>query len=79
MDQQDKTLQASAELWNEFMKINSNEMHPDDVNDFRHHLHALQNIIYTQKYKKQTITFEVTGQSLISVLDRKTIDRNDSL
>lgn len=52
MDRQDKVLDKSRELWNEFMSIPENELHPDDTNDFRFHLHALQNIMYTQKYKK---------------------------
>lgn len=52
MDSQDKVLDKSRELWNEFMSIPENELHPDDTNDFIFHLHALQNIMYTQKYKK---------------------------
>ena len=52
MDNQDDTLKITADLWNSFLDIPENEKHPDDTNDFRHHLHALQNILYTQKYKK---------------------------
>jgi len=56
MDKQDETLEKTAELWNSFLDIPINEKHPDDVNDFRFHIHALQNILFTQKYKKSQIT-----------------------
>lgn len=56
MDNQDKVLDKSRELWDEFMSIPKNELHPDDTNDFRHHLHALQNIMYSQKYLKSKNT-----------------------
>lgn len=72
MDIQDKTLKISADLWNEFLNIPENEKHPDDTNDFRHHLHALQNILYAQKYKKQsTVVFTITGKDLIGVINRR--------
>jgi hypothetical protein len=51
MSKQDKTLKISADLWNSFLEITKEEIHPDDTNDFRFHLHAIQNILYTQKYK----------------------------
>jgi len=38
--QQDKVLNISADLWNEYLKI-----------DIRFHIHAIQNILYTQLYK----------------------------
>jgi len=53
MTKQDETLKISADLWNSFLEIPKEEIHQDDTNDFRFHIHALQNILYTQKYKKQ--------------------------
>ena len=46
-DQEIKVLDVSADLWNEFLKLPS--MHPDDQNEFRLNLHALQNIIYARE------------------------------
>ena len=60
MKKQDIALKKSAELWNAFIDIPLTEMHSDDTNDFRHHLHALQNILYTQLYKNQERAFKVT-------------------
>lgn len=77
MDIQDKVLKISADLWNEFLKIPDNERHPDDTNDFRHHLHALQNILYTQKYKKKTFTVEIKGSDLMGIINRRP-NRDDS-
>lgn len=79
MDRQDKVLDKSRELWDEFMSIPEKQMHPDDVNDFRHHLHALQNIMYDQKYlKERQIVFEIKQEDLNNVLT-KTINRNNSI
>lgn len=52
MDSQDKTLKISADLWNSFLEIPKDEIHPDDTNDIKFHIHAIQNILYTQKYKR---------------------------
>lgn len=52
MDSQDKVLNMSADLWNSFLEIPIEDRHPDDTNDVRFHIHAIQNILYTQKYKK---------------------------
>jgi len=51
--QQDRILNISADLWNEYLKIPHTEQHPDDNNDIRFHIHAIQNILYTQLYKLQ--------------------------
>lgn len=52
-DTQKKVLEKTAELWNEFLKIPKEELHDDDTNDVRFHIHAIQNILYTQLYKKK--------------------------
>ncbi|CAH56644.1 DNA ligase [Flavobacterium phage 11b] len=79
MKKQEIALEKSAELWNSFMDIPLTEMHPDDTNDFRNHLHALQNILYTQLYKnKKPIVFTITGKDLAGVINN-TIDRNGRL
>lgn len=79
MDSQDKVLDKSRELWDEFMNIPKNELHPDDTNDFRFHLHALQNIMYAQKYlKTKATTFEINGNDLIGVI-KNTTNRNDAV
>ena len=46
-------LDKTAALWNSFCDIPTEEMHPDDNNDFKFHLHALQNLLYTQCYIKE--------------------------
>jgi hypothetical protein len=44
MDEAEKrVLDLSGDLWNRFLQLPV--QHPDDQNEFRHHLHALQNII----------------------------------
>ena len=63
MKKQEIALEKTAELWNAFMNIPLTEMHLDDTNDFRHHLHALQNILYTQLYKNKDIGAKVTFNS----------------
>lgn len=79
MDIQDKVLDKSGELWDEFMKIPQSQMHPDDTNDFRHHLHALQNIMYAQKYlKEKQVVFEIKGSDLNNIINT-TIDRSHSM
>lgn len=45
----DKCLFLIADAWNEFLKVENK--HPDDINDFRYHIHALQNMLYAHKYK----------------------------
>jgi hypothetical protein len=63
MKKQDIALKKTAELWNAFMDIPLTEVHSDDTNDFRHHLHALQNILYAQLYKNQDPVFKVEFHS----------------
>lgn len=50
---QQKALNLSAALWNSYLEISQDEKHPDDNNDVRFHIHAIQNILYTQMYKNQ--------------------------
>lgn len=52
-DKQKECLEISTQLWNKFLEIEVTEKHPDDNNDFRFHLHAIQNILFTQLYKKK--------------------------
>lgn len=42
-DKEKEVMEITVKLWNEFMQLE--EFHPDDINDFRFHLHSLQNII----------------------------------
>lgn len=42
-DQEVKVVELTAETWNQFLKLPIE--HPDDQNDFRYHIHALQNIL----------------------------------
>jgi len=39
-------LANTVTLWNSFLECDS--LHPDDVNDFRFHIHALQNLILSR-------------------------------
>lgn len=51
---QEICLSLTANLWNEMQSILSEDsIHPDDMNDMRHHIHAIQNILYTQLYIKR--------------------------
>lgn len=42
-----EVLDLSAELWNKFLQLD--EIHPDDVPEFRFHIHALQNIVFARE------------------------------
>lgn len=64
-DQHDIVLEKSAELWNEYLKINDLDKHPDDNNDVRFHIHAIQNILYTQLYKKNNQVVKEIPKGLI--------------
>lgn len=47
MTKQEKDiLNLTGELWNKFLALPV--MHDDDVPDVRHHIHAIQNIIYAR-------------------------------
>jgi hypothetical protein len=50
-DQLKASLNKSGELWNSLRLIDLNNS--DDINDIRHHIHAIQNIIYTNLYIKE--------------------------
>lgn len=51
IEPKNKCLDLTVELWNTFIQIKG--LHGDDCPDFRHHLHAIQNILYTHKYKTE--------------------------
>jgi len=72
---QDKVLELSADLWNAFLNIPINERHPDDTNDIRFHIHAIQNILFTQKYKSEKIKFEIKVKDIESCI----IDKNKNV
>lgn len=50
---QKECLKKSANLCNEIVKIPVGDYGHDDLNDLRHHIHAIQNILYTQLYIKE--------------------------
>ncbi len=41
-----RAIEASAELWNAFVKLE--KYHPDDIQDVKFHIHAIQNIIMSR-------------------------------
>lgn len=45
-EQENKVSDKLIEAWNEFVKLP--ELHKDDTLDFRHHLHALQRIVFSR-------------------------------
>lgn len=46
-EQDQKVLDITAVLWNEYLKIP--QAHPDDLHDVRFHIHAIQNIIFARE------------------------------
>lgn len=56
-EQEMMVMNKSAELWNEFLKLE--KIHPHDIPDFQFHLHALQNIILSRSgYRELNIEFK---------------------
>jgi hypothetical protein len=53
MDKQIKVKNLTCDLWNAILEIPKEDMHPDDLNDLRFHIHAIQNILYAQAYIKK--------------------------
>lgn len=49
-EQELDVLEKSRELWDEFLKLPV--IHPDDQNEFRLHLHAIQNIVMARTAMK---------------------------
>ncbi len=45
--QEQKVIDKLVEAWNEFIKLAP--AHPDDMNDFRYHLHSLQRVIFSRQ------------------------------
>lgn len=55
---------ASAELWNAFLKLE--QYHPDDVQDVRFHIHAIQSIIMQREaIRNNSELFPIRKQSSI--------------
>lgn len=52
MNKQKRALKNSVKLWQAVLKIPKSQMHPDDIQDIRFHIHAIQNILYTQQWFK---------------------------
>lgn len=50
-DLENKILELTKDTWNSFIElpIIDPNIHKDDTDDFRHHLHALQNIILSRE------------------------------
>jgi hypothetical protein len=46
-DQEKEILRITGDLWNKFTRLPV--MHPDDQDDVRFHIHAIQNIIYSRE------------------------------
>lgn len=53
-DQDQKVLDITSSLWNEFLKLPP--AHPDDQIDVKFHIHAIQNIIYAREPYLKTRT-----------------------
>jgi len=71
MSKQKEVLEMSAKLWNLFLEIPEEEKHSDDTNDFRFHIHAIQNILFAQEYKKKDgFIVEIKGNDLLSVINK---------
>lgn len=51
MKAQEKVLDKLVEAWDSFIDLPIEEKHPDDTNDFRFHIHALQDRMYRQMYQ----------------------------
>ena len=49
--QENKVLDISADLWNEFVKLPM--LHKDDNNEFRFHIHAIQNMIMARPQQRK--------------------------
>lgn len=77
MSKQKEILEMTEGVWNKFLEIPEDEKHSDDTNDFRFHIHALQNILFAQEYKKKddSVVFELKGSDLIHSISR-TNNRN---
>jgi hypothetical protein len=45
-----KVISLSADLWNEFLKLE--QYHPDDVHDIRFHIHAIQSIVMKREAER---------------------------
>lgn len=50
-EQETKVLEKTADLWNEFLKLEP--IHPADRPDVMFHLHAIQNIIFARSGQRE--------------------------
>jgi hypothetical protein len=53
MDKHTEVLKKLAEAMNAFTEIPKEDKHPSDTLDFVFHIHALQNLVYTEMYIKE--------------------------
>jgi hypothetical protein len=54
-----KTISAISEVWNAFLQLPM--IHPDDQNEFRFHIHALQNMILAREGIRVLSSIELTN------------------
>ncbi len=47
IEQEKKVIEITVQLWSEFLKLP--EMHPDDCNEMRMHIHAIQEKIFARE------------------------------
>ena len=50
-EKEKEVLNLTATMWNQFIELENNQ--PDDINDFRYHIHSLQRLVYTKIYIKE--------------------------
>lgn len=54
-----QAIEAIKEAWSTYLQLQ--EMHPDDQNDFRFHIHALQNIILAREGQRVLSGIELSA------------------
>lgn len=63
-EQEQKVIGKLVEAWNEFVKLPPT--HPDDMNDFRFHLHSLERIVFARQvvsnYNTPWVNFAIPKQ-----------------
>lgn len=53
-DQEKIVMDHTVRLWNDFLKLPAG--HPDDQQDVRFHIHAIQNILYARSHVRSLFT-----------------------
>lgn len=79
MSNQDEILELTRLLRIKCSQIAKNEQFVDDDKDLDFHIRAIQNIIYTQKYNSQTVTFEIKGSDLIGIIENNIQKNKDRI